>query len=582
MASLNLTAKSYLKPLALKLAKMRAKRLLKLGRRMPVSEKTKPTLSIVMAAENIPYVLLNETINSHSKMPKGSVELIFVDMGNWAQPVVSLLAKLEDQEDIQILRCSGMSKNEAIASGINAAGGDFISYLPKWCSFDEGGLTALLSALQTTANLELVYWDGFDQQASEPLSLKPAWDPILLLERDYIGTNFSLRADYWKDASFWPQASPHAECFDLILKVTETLSDEQVGHLPVPVTKDYPSLGLTTQEMRVQQTHKQEILSLHLAKIGIDATVGSTAIPDIFKVDHLNADKVWPKVNVIIPNRDQPFMIRRLLSQLLDFTDYPNFTVTVVDNDSTDPETFAAYETYQINPLNINVVSADGPFNFSRSINIGCKSVEDGHLLLLNNDIEVISRDWLRELVTCLQFDNVGIVGAKLLFPDDTLQHAGVWIGFRNLVGHAYYKKPHNHRGYKNKLDTRHRVHCVTGAVLLVSEECARHVGSWNEPDFAVAYNDVDFCLRADNLGYKVVWTPYATLYHHESKSRSSLKSKEHQKRFEREKHALRTIYDTPNFNDSSFHPNFSKLFSHPRVSVFPKQHLIRFWSSKR
>lgn len=219
-----------------------------------------------------------------------------------------------------------------------------------------------------------------------------------------------------------------------------------------------------------------------------------------------------------------------------------------------------------------------GPFNFARAINKGLSLATGEHVLVLNNDIEVIEPSWLKEMVSCLSFAGTGIVGAKLLYPNGRIQHAGVITGFGGLAGHWYLNKNRNFGGPLNRLHLRNSMTCVTGAAMLVSGECARTVGAWDEASFAVAYNDVDYCLRAYKAGFNIVWTPFACLYHHESASRGSDLVGERRARFEREKENLRRLHGTQTFADPAINPAYDRRHSDPAVLMPTALHMERRW----
>jgi GT2 family glycosyltransferase len=552
-------------------AHLGAQRLLRSGRNMPVTVGANPTVGLIVIAGETTKSSLQKTLSAHGAMPKGSSQLIILNDDS------SQLPK-DLGGDITVIETSGESHVEKLRSAVNAADSDFITYLEGGKHICAGGLKSLISPLKDDENINLLYWDGYDTQRTQPLDLKPAWDPVLLCERDYIGTDFCLRASQWKDDDFWSEAHSGGECYALLLRMKDRLHSNSIAHYPNPVTTLNAEVSDRKTDIDLQQKAKLAGLEAYLARTSPDARAEAAPEPDVFTVSYKEADAEWPRINVIIPNRDQPELMTRLLGQLQDFTDYPNMTVTVVDNDTTDEQTLSLYDRHIAGSLGLKVVFAEGAFNFSRSINIGLAEQTSGHHLLLNNDVEILDQSWLKELVNCLAFEDVGIVGAKLLFPDTRLQHAGVWLGFRGLVGHAYYKLPANDPGYRSRLKTRHCLECVTGAVMLISDKCWSTVGPWNEKDFAVAYNDVDYCARAHKAGFRIVWTPYSTLKHHESASRSVLKSARDQQRFKGEKLALRTKYDTSSHVDSAFHSGFFRLFSDPTARPFPKRNKHRFW----
>ena len=270
----------------------------------------------------------------------------------------------------------------------------------------------------------------------------------------------------------------------------------------------------------------------------------------------------WPHVSVVIPSRDAPGLMGAALAGLFEGTDYPDFDLTVIDNGSTDPQTLALYRRYAEPRLRVEI--RPEPFNFSRAVNRGVGLSAGPLVLLLNNDIEVIEPGWLKEMVACLSFPDTGIVGAKLLYPDGTLQHAGVIAGLGGYAGHWHIGRPESEPGPQGRLGARQSLSVVTGACMLVTRACFAALGGFDEQTFPIAYNDVDFCLRAGAAGWRVVWTPLARLVHHESASRGSDETAENRARFARDKAALQSRHATDVCEDRAYNPWASRSDSDP------------------
>ena len=267
---------------------------------------------------------------------------------------------------------------------------------------------------------------------------------------------------------------------------------------------------------------------------------------------------------MIIPNRDSLPLIARVLDGLTLGTDYPCLEIIVIDNGTKDGEVLALYERHASERAAFQAVVDEEPFNFSRAINKGLARAQGEMILLLNNDIEILEPGWLKEMASCFAYPEVGVVGAKLLYPDRTLQHAGVIVGYGGLAGHWFLEHPENFPGPMGRLWVRQSLSAVTGACLLVSREALRRVGPLDETQFAIAYNDVDLCLRALAAGYRIVWTPFATLVHHESASRGSDETPANIVRFGREKDNLRERHATDRYEDFAINPWYSKDRSTP------------------
>jgi GT2 family glycosyltransferase len=270
-----------------------------------------------------------------------------------------------------------------------------------------------------------------------------------------------------------------------------------------------------------------------------------------------------PRVSVIIPTRNRAELLRKCLEGL-SRTDYPNPEIIVVDNDSDEPEALAYFQ--QLRNEGIAVIRIEGDFNYSALNNAAVRAARGEFLCFLNNDIEIIEPDWLQWLVSRAARPDIGAAGARLLYPDGTLQHAGVFIGIGGGAAHAHRFLKADERGYFDRSRLPQRVSAVTGACLVVSREKFSAVGGFDEKNFRVAFNDIDLCLKLNRRGWQSFYEPRATLFHHESKSRGSDKTKENRARFADELSALKRIWHTDEQRDP---------FHHPQLSPFCEQFVI-------
>ncbi|MEO0497491.1 MAG: glycosyltransferase [Pseudomonadota bacterium] len=417
-----------------------------------------------------------------------------------------------------------------------------------WLLLLHKGATLLPGAKERLAELtmqveaDLIYADSIvldEKTGFERLHLKPAWDPVRLAEQPYIGGLMAIRRDVlsaFLETLQKPQVTSHA---DFLAKLAQWLPAHRAAHLPHPLVKE------------------------------------SLAAP-IPLAANLDAE---PRIRIIIPNRNSPELMAQVLEGLYKKTDYLNFEVWVVDNGSTDQKTLNLYDNYA-GREGFRALIETRPFNFSDMINTGLAKFDADAALLLNNDVEVIHADWLQEMAWVMGNWKAGIVGARLLFPDDTVQHAGVIVGHRAKAGHAFYRQPRQWMDPFQRLACRQSVSCVTGAAMLISKRCIETVGAWDENNFAVAYNDVDYCIRARRRGFGVAWTPNATLYHHESVSRGRDISPERRRQFEQEKQALMTLHGTAEFQDPWWHPHLSRTASLPSPQFNGIIADARFWTA--
>ena len=274
-------------------------------------------------------------------------------------------------------------------------------------------------------------------------------------------------------------------------------------------------------------------LRAHYDRMGVpvDAVTMVPNTPGFYKTDYTITKP--GRVSVLIPSCDHSGDLRVCVESIYRKTTYPDFEVIIIENNSKEPATFRCYEQLQKeHPDTLHVLTWQGTgFNYSALNNFGARAATGEYLLLLNNDTEVISPRWMEEMVMYAQQDRVGCVGAKLLYPDNTIQHAGIGFGFLTLAAHMHKNFPVGHPGYMGRLVYAQDVYAVTAACLMVRKDVYEQVNGLDE-SFAVAFNDVDFCVRVREAGYTNVFTPFAQLYHYESKSRGLDESPAKRKRF--------------------------------------------------
>lgn len=264
-----------------------------------------------------------------------------------------------------------------------------------------------------------------------------------------------------------------------------------------------------------------------------------------------------PLVSLIIPTRNGLKFIRQCIGSIIEKTTYPNYELLVVDNGSDDPEVLSYFDSQSSDPR-IRIIRDDRPFNFS-ALNNSAVAIANGELIdLVNNDIEVISPDWLTEMASHALRPEAGAVGARLWYPNDTLQHGGIILGIAGWAGHAHKGFSKGSFGYFGRMALISGFSAVTAACLVVKKSVYEQVGGLNERDLKIAYSDVDFCLRLQQAGYRNIWTPYADLYHHESVTRGYEDTPEKQARFAEELNYMRQTWGKLLETDPSYSPNLT------------------------
>lgn len=278
--------------------------------------------------------------------------------------------------------------------------------------------------------------------------------------------------------------------------------------------------------------------------------------------------KSGPAVDLVIPTRDGLAVLKPCVDSILAKTDYENYQIIIVDNGSEQPETFEYFKQIEQNPK-VKIISYPGEFNYSAINNYAAGQGQSPYIGLINNDIEVIKGDWLRQMMAWAVQPEVGIVGAKLLFGDGRVQHAGVTIGMGNAAGHIHRLEPGDSRGYQLRCLATQNMMAVTAACLITPRPLFEQLGGLNETDFKVAYNDIDYCLRVEKLGQQVIWTPEAVLYHHESVSRGDDLSDTHIQRYFKELGVLQSRWKTKGFVDKYYsrHLRISDEGVYPQVA---------------
>ena len=518
-------------------------------------------LSIVTPVLNSPPRLLEQLVDSFTKQNMAGVELILSDNASTDRKTLAALKRLEATPNVQVI---SSTVNEGIAVAANAglavAQGKWVAFLGHNDLIAPSGLRAIYEALQQNMDCQLLYTDELivnDKLRITNWFLKPAYDPVLLSGMNYINHFSVFRRERVREIGGLRSEFEGSQYYDLALRYLEGTNDEDVLHLPYPAYWSREKKAHPDTDKTIVNTRKA--LFQHSQREGWDHVVETALYEKHNRISYTPKEDAWPKVGVVIPNRNKPELIKQILGDLFSNTDYPNLEVFVADNGTTDQETISIYEDYANRFDNFRFEIEPEQFNFARMTNKGLRALDADHYLLLNNDIEVIDADWLKEMASCFAYEKVGIVGTKLLYGNDTIQHAGVIVGLKDLAGHWFYKQPHDLSDPMGRLHVRNSLSCVTGAAMLVSKQCLEEVGMLDETAFAIAYNDVDFCVRAFKAGFRTVWTPFACLYHHESVSRASDADSLSRERFAREKQNLQSRHDTKTINDPAYHPLLSR-----------------------
>lgn len=502
--------------------------------------------SIIVPLYNTPVPFLREMIDSVYSQFYQRWELLLVNSTPENSELTEELQRICDSR----VRVITLDKNYGIAGntnrGIEAASGDYIVFFDHDDLLDPMALFEYASVLRDDADVDAIYCDEdfLNEEGSFVAPhFKSGFNLDLLRCHNYITHLLAVRAPFAKelrlDSSF-----DGAQDYDFLLRLVERT--DKIAHVSKVLYHwriSDSSTAKSADNKGYADDAGRRALQAHYNRLGIAARVETTKNPCFYHTVYEVLGN--PKVSVIIPNKDSVAVLDRCLSSIADKTDYNNFEVIVVENNSESPETFDYYQNASDRFSFLRVVTWKGPFNYSAINNFGARFATGDYYLLLNNDIEVIEPDWMRSMVSYCQRGDVGVAGAKLLYPDDTVQHAGVFMitcGSVSELGgpaHAFTHLDRNDAGYMRRASLVQDVSIVTGACLMTSRDVFEELNGLDE-DFVVAFNDVDYCLRVRKSGRLVVYNPDALLYHYESFSRGSDSSGKNAERFIKEQGKLR------------------------------------------
>lgn len=538
-----------------------------------------PRISVLMPVYNPPLPMLDEAIRSVRNQLYPEWELCITDDASTNPAVRELLVRHAAEDGRIRVACHKQNGHISVASNtsLEMARGEFVALLDHDDLLSEQALFWVAEAINCHPNASLIYSDE-DKINEFGLRYDPYfkcdWNYDLFLSQNMINHLGVYEVELLRRIGGFREGLEGSQDYDLALRCIEQLDPSQIIHIPRVLYhwRTHPdSTALCTQAKPYAHIAAERALNDHLARKGVVAQVERH--PDIcfYRVRYSLPERP-PLVTLIIPTRNGLQLIRQCLSSILERTDYPNYEILVVDNGSDDPLTLAYFDTIRNDP-HLRILRDDRPFNYS-ALNNRAVQVARGELVgLINNDIEVINGEWLTEMVSIALQPGVGAVGARLWYPDNTLQHGGVVLGVGGVAGHSHRHLPKGDSGYFARAMLQQTFSAVTAACLVVRRSIFLEVGGLEEKNLAVAFNDVDFCLRVCEAGYRNVWTPYAELYHHESASRGYEDTPEKQARFAGEVRYMHERWGSQLLNDPAYnqnltldHENFSSAWP-PRVS---------------
>lgn len=503
-----------------------------------------PKISIVVPLYCTPGPFLCEMLDSVLAQTYGNWELCAAN-GSPEDREVQRIMEEYAARDARI-RFQNLTGNLGIAENTNAAfamaEGEFIGLMDHDDLLAPNALWEVVQALNQEPEADAVYTDEdkvtTDLKEHFQPHLKPDFNPDLLCSNNYICHFFLVRRSVVEEAGGFRREYDGAQDYDFIFRCVEKA--RKVAHVPEILyhwrTHKASTADNPASKMYAFEAGKRAI-EAHLERTGVPGTVSHTKDLGFYRVQYPVQGE--PLVSVIIPNKDEKETLKACLESIRKNTKYRNYEIILVENNSTTEEISAYYKELEKEP-DIRILVWEKEFNYSAINNFGAENAKGDYLLFLNNDVTVITPDWMEEMLGICSRRDTGAVGVKLIYPDNTIQHAGCVVGMGGIAGHMFVDMPAERTGYLHKASLLQDMSAVTAACMMVKKEAFQKAGGFTEK-LSVAFNDVDLCLKIREAGYLVVYDPYAQLYHMESKTRGAEDNMEKVRRFQTEIEYMRS-----------------------------------------
>lgn len=526
----------------------------------------RPVISVIIPVYNTPENYLRACIDSVIAQSYPNWELCIADDNSPNIQVRKILEEYQnkDQRIRLIFRTSNGHISEASNTALKLASGDYVALLDHDDQLSSHALYFMAQAINVHPQAQILYSDedkiDIKGNRFDP-HFKCDWNPDLFYSQNYISHLGVYKRDLLMRIEGFRLGLEGSQDQDLLLRCLPHVQEKNIVHLPHVLYHWRTVEGST---------------ALAANEKGYTTEAGIRALRDYFAMCNKNAVQVeagelpntyrvhWPipeepaLVSLLIPTRDRKSITEIAVCSILDKTTYPNYEILILDNGSVEPETLAWFSSIQKKDSRVKVLRYDYPFNFSAINNFGVKHASGKIIGLVNNDVEVINPEWLTEMVSHAHRPEIGCVGAKLYYSDGRIQHAGVILGIGGIAGHSHKYFSRSHYGYFSRLKLVQSLSAVTAACLIVRKEIYLEVDGLDESELTVAFNDVDFCLKVREAGYRNLWTPYAELYHHESVSRGFEDSPDKQRRFAMEVDVMKKRWSTQLNSDPYYSRNLT------------------------
>ena len=531
-------------------------------------------ISILMPVYRPRPEFLERAIESVRRQTYGHWELCICDDASNDRVITALLQK----HAVADKRIKFMSRHEnghisaATNDALALASGEYVGFLDNDDELHKDALAHIRIALHRSPQSELLYSDEdkIDEKGRRHHPyFKPEFNPVLMLAQNMLTHLCVYKTSAVRDLGGLRLGVEGAQDWDLAFRFVEARGTDRICHIPRVLYHWRETEGSTARgsnEKSYATDAQIKVVQQHLGRLGRSAKVMPAPLaPGMLRVRY-DLPENQPLVSIVIPTRDKVELLKICISSLYAKTEYKNFEVIVVDNGSVEAITKGYFEEIE-NGFGVRLLNADIPFNYSKLNNMAAEIARGDFILMLNNDIEITDGDWLSEMMSWAQWTETGCVGAKLWYPNGTLQHGGVILGINGIAGHAHRGISKIDPGYYGRAAVHQNFSAVTGACMLVRKSVFEMMGGLNER-FAVAYNDIDFCLRVNSSGMFNVWTPYASMIHHESATRGIDISESGRDRLNGEVQLMKHQWADVIANDFAYSKNLTHLDENLSIEV--------------
>ena len=524
-----------------------------------------PKISIVVPLYKTPEKYLLQLVESVKAQTYPNWELCLSDGSGENSPLTSFLKSLEaGDERIKVAyNEQALQISENTNAGIEIATGAYIAFADHDDELTPHALFECVKALNKDRKIRLIYSDedkmSMDGHKFFQPHFKPDYNPDLLCTVNYICHLFVVQREILDQVGTFRKEFDGAQDYDFIFRCVEAVDPSEIYHI-TKILYHWRCHEDSTAENPESKTYAFEAgkraIEEHYHRTGIKAEVYQGEFLGLYRTRFLR--DYDPLISIIIPNKDHIEDLRRCMDSIDQKSSYKNYEYIIVENNSTDEKTFQYYKNLEEENPKAHVVYWDKEFNYSAINNYGATFAKGEYILLLNNDTEIINETCLEELLGYCMRSDVGAVGARMYYEDDTIQHAGVVIGFGGIAGHCFVLQPRGTTGYCHRIICAQDYSAVTAACMLVKKSAFDEVGGLTE-ELAVAFNDIDFCMKLREAGYLIVYNPYAELYHYESKSRGLEDTPEKVARFNKEMQIFERRWpDILRNGDPYYNPNLT------------------------